>query len=211
MTWKQGSEYADIADEKRQDKQFVEAGDHYTQATYEYLGESGPAPDRSKSSKGLHYLAMGAICYRLGDQYDWCRNRCRQGVLIAESISERALSQKPSSNQYEIARRGAWSEYIGDFRVLGDFDNADEAYEAAKDVYREAEDPRLAIIEQEHMRLVELLRKLGTATEYDLEELYRLQRHYDGGTLTEWVDYKREHLSKALERLLRQNEWQYEK
>lgn len=210
MTWKQGSEYADTADERRQDKQFVEAGDYYTQATYEYIGDSGPNPDRSKSSKGLHYLAMGAICYRLGDRYDWCRNRCQQGVLIAESISERALSRKPSSNQYEIARRGAWAEYIGDFKILGDIDNAEEAYEVAKDVYREAEDPRFAIIEQEHMRLVELFRKIGIATEYNLEELYRLQQHHGGGTLTEWVDYKQEHLSKVLERLLKQGGWKYE-
>lgn len=207
MTWKQGSEYADTADDKRQNKQFVEAGDYYTQATYEYLGESGPNPDRSKSSKGLHYLAMGSICYRLGDRYDSCRNRCKQGALIAESFSERAMNQKPTSSQYEIARRGAWAEYIGDFRILGGLDDADEAYEVAKDVYREAKDPRLAIIEQEHMRLVELLRKIGTATEYDLGELYRLQRHHEGGTLTDWVDYKREHLPKVLDRLLKQEEW----
>lgn len=39
MTWEQGSEYVDIADEKRQNKQFAEAGDYYTQATCEYFGQ----------------------------------------------------------------------------------------------------------------------------------------------------------------------------
>lgn len=209
MTWEQGSEYVDIADEKRQNKQFVEAGDYYTQATYEYLGQGGSKPNRSTSSKGLHYLAMGSICYRLANRFDWCENRCQQGVLIAESISERALSHRPSSNQYEIARRGAWAEYVGDFRILADLDNAADAYEVAKEVYREADDPKLAVIEQEHMRLVELLRKIGVAAEYDLEELYSLQQHYDGGTFTDWLDYKREHLPKVLERLLAQEEWQY--
>lgn len=76
-------------------------------------------------------------------------------------------------------------------------------------MYREADDPKLAVIEREHMRLVELLRKIGVAAEYDLEELYSLQQHYDGGTLTDWLDYKREHLPKVLERLLAQEEWQY--
>lgn len=211
MTWKQGSEYAKTADEKRQNGRFIEAGDYYTQATYEYLGHSGARPNRSESPKGLHYLALASVCYRLGNREDYSQNRCQQGVLIAESISERDLSHNPSpSNQYEIARRGAWFEYIGDFRVLGDLDDPDGAYEAAKEVYLDAGNPNFAIIEQEHLRLVELVRKIGTATEYDLEELYRLQRHYDGGTLIEWVDYKREHLPKLLELLLMQGEWQYQ-
>jgi uncharacterized protein YcaQ len=51
---------------------------------------------------------------------------------------------------------------------------------------------------------------MGIATEYDLEELYRLQQVHGGGTLTEWVDYKQEHLPRVLERLSKQGEWHYE-
>lgn len=210
MTSEQARKISKRGNMARKDAKFVEAGDFYTVAGYEWFGEGELKIPGGWTSMGLLEFLQAATCYRLGDRLERCQNRCQQGILVAEDMAERALATDEPSNHYGKARRGAWFEYVGDFQLLGRLNSPGNAYEKAKEIYRDAGDPDLAIIEQEHMRLTWYFKRVAKPTGLDLDEFYRMQHHANEGSLTQWVDYKQDHLPELIESLLSMDNWVWE-
>lgn len=173
----------------RKDGQFVDAGDHYTVAAYESLARGLPGKYGIKISGGEVHLLRAAICYRVGDRMDRSRNRCRQGILIAEDMIDRVFDMVPPTNFYDRARRGVWYEYIGDFRCIGDLRDPAAAYEKAIEVYEAADDPDTMYSEQEHSYTMAVYREVAKAVDRDPGPIDDMCNEL---TLSDWVEQKRE-------------------
>lgn len=201
-----GHEWAEVADTLRSDGDFTSAADHYALAGYAHMAERPPSGYCKHISWALHRVLVAGVCDQIADRPNRCRNRCRQGVLIAEDTLDRVRDTSRSNHAYDQARIGAWYEYIGDLRLVGDIDHPHSAYEQATAVYREAGDPSSGFAEQEHMRLHDFFQNVALPRGHDEEEWNEVEAH---ASLTEWVEYKREHLPGYLSELYRQNEWNY--
>ena len=86
------------------------------------------------------------------------------------------------------ARRGAWYEYIGDFRCIGEIGDPDTAYEHAIAVYEEAGDPDTECSEQEHWYTMAVYREVARAADTDPGPIDSMD---DDRTLSDWVERKR--------------------
>jgi len=207
MAYESARKHKEVANEYRRAEEFSEAGDYFTTAAYAYLGDSPP-----KTGLGItnaeYCLLQAVVCYRLGDQFSRAVNRSRQGILIAEDVLDRVLAAETPENVYDRARRGALYEFIGDFRVVGDLDGADEAYDAAVEIYEEAGDPTTGYSEQERMRLMDFLDLVGTAVGEELEASWRTGQH--NSTFTEWVAYKRDQLPSVVTELMALGTWNWD-
>lgn len=191
--------------ELRNDEKLIDAGEQFTLTAYQYLGQSSFSPPYGHTAWGLYALLMAGTCYIIGGEESRCKNRCRQGILIAEDIKHRVLAEPVPENIYDHARRGAWDEYIGDFRVLGQLEEADEAYDAAVEIYLDAGDPDTGFSEQEHMRLRQYFTEVAGATGYNSGELNRLRTSI---SFSAWIAYKREYFPDILDRLSKSEKWE---
>lgn len=207
MTLEKAWEHDETADNYRQQGMFHEAGDYYTIAAYEYLGTSPPTTGLSISHP-VYVLLQAAVCYRLDDDFDRAVNRCHQGILISEDVLERVMEAETPENIYDDARRGAIYEYIGDFRVVGELNGVDEAYDNAIHIYQGAGDPETNYSEQEHMRLMDFFDLIATTVSDGLDTSWR--RSLSGLTFTDWAEYKREKLPELLSDLYEYGKWDWE-
>lgn len=175
------------ADELRNADQYIEAGEYYTLSAYGRFGLSVPNTYGTKVSLGMAALLRGAVCYRVGGRLDRCQNRCRQGILVAEDMIERVFDMEPPDYPYDRARRGAWHEYVGDFRCIGDVGDPDAAYERAIEVYLEAGDSDTICSEQEHWYTMAVYREVANAVDADPGPI---DDHRNDMTLSDWVERK---------------------
>lgn len=203
---KDGHEWAERADQYREEGDLATAGDNYTTSGYAHLSEGLPTRYCSHVSWALYRLLVAGVCFRMAEEVERCQNRCKQGVLIAEDTGKRVKELDSASNAYDQARRGAWQEFIGDFRLVGDIDGANEAYDLAKDWYEHAGDPSSGLSEQEHMRLHDFFRNVALSRGHDAEEWEHVET---SASLTTWVDYKTKHLPGYLTELYEEDEWRY--
>lgn len=203
MTSEMARELLEDAEAAHEENDLVTAGDLYTRTAYAYVA-SGPYDPGGWTSKGLYCLLLAATAYKVAGRDQLCENRCRQGILIAEDVSERALAGSTPSNIYDDAKRGVWQEYIGDFRLVAGLDGADEAYDRATNVYVEAGDPETSYAEQETGWIMAYFREVARPTGMDVETLSEVQMRYP---MSEWVAFKRDHLPEALETLVKRGSW----
>ncbi|MFC7079131.1 hypothetical protein [Halorussus caseinilyticus] len=138
MSFNKAHEHEQAAQQHRENGDFVEAGECYTAAAYIYLADWPPTHRGKNVSHGEYYLLNAATCYRLGGCTDRARNRCQQGVLIAEELLDRTKNIG-GTTAYDRARYAAWYEFIGDFRVVGILTEKVSAYERAEQIYFEEE------------------------------------------------------------------------
>lgn len=195
--------FARTGHERRRSGDFVEAGEQYTAVAHQYFSAWPDDRRGKKISQGAYFLLLAGTCYRLGGRTDRATARCEQGVLIAEEWLDRTKDLGGSA-AYDRARYAAWHEYVGDFRLLGSLDGATEAYERAEQVYLDEGDPPLAHREQEHMWLVEFFEQVRHGAGSDDDEWQQFLRE---ATLSNWVEYKRDHLPDALNELVSQSAW----
>lgn len=194
----------DRARELQSNGNSVQAGEYHTLIAHEWLGKSLPTKFGTKISGGEVALLRAAICYRLGGRLDRCENRCRMGILVAEDMIDRVFEMEPPENAYDRARRGAWYEYIGDFRCIGDFGDPGSAYDRAIEVYEDAGDPGTECSEQEHMYTMAVYNEVARALGRDPEPVETTQNDM---TLTDWVEKKRETYPEMLTELDERGEW----
>ncbi|MFC4550505.1 MULTISPECIES: hypothetical protein [Halorussus] len=197
------NQHAQTGHKHRRRGNFVEAGEYYTATGHQYFSEWAEDPHGKKISQGEYFFLLAGTCYRLGGQPDRAVARCEQGILIAEELLDRT-KDFDGSTAYDTARYGAWYEYIGDFRLVGGSDGAMEAYEQAKQVYLDEDDPPLAHREQEHMWLTEFWKQVACSVGYDADEWQKFVRE---ATLSEWVEFKQNRLPDALDTLTSESEW----
>lgn len=196
------------AQKTRTSGQLVEAGNLYTASAYEYAGEVTehrfPEPDRTYSA--VAELVNAATCYRIAGLQSDVHNRCEIGILLAEDYFEYINGCEIEDGSFGDVRRGAWPEYIGDFRTIARRENADDAYEQAIAIYQAAGDWEIAYAEQEHSRLAAYFRNLQYGLGQEIPETAPEQLGF-GTTFAEWVEYKRNRLPSLLERLENQGSW----
>ena len=198
MGREQARQYKDSARSLEEAQHWEDAAETYSRMAFAYLGESVYRRPYSHVTWGLFGLLKGATNYRLAGLPSRSRNRCDIGILVAEDVRSRVSDEPIPENFYDHARRGVWDEFIGDFRVIGRYDNSCEAYDAAQEIYRDAGDPSTEFAEQEHLRLLEYFRSVAKQAEYSTEILDELN---SGMVLSNWVDLKRIHLPEILDEL----------
>lgn len=207
MTHEHSRRRREIAHEYREKGRLNDAGDYFTLAAYEYLGEC-PLTSGRTISHAEYYLLQSAVCYRIDENWNRCENRCHQGILIAEDVLESVKRADKPENFYDRARRGALYEYIGDFRTVGELGEAREAYDNASQIYQNAGDPNTGYSEQEHMWLMEFFDLVASAVNDGLDDKWRSL--LSDTTFSEWVEYKRERLPTLLDALDERGEWVWE-
>lgn len=199
------------ADEFRGSNELRKAGNFYTAAAYEYAGtvseHSFPDPDYTRSALGE--LLKATTCYRIvGDEFR-TQNRCELGTVLAEDYAEFSRNQEFDENSFANLRRGAWPEFIGDLRTIAERDDADEAYDRAKEIYESAGYWEFVLKEWEHIRLSSYFRLvregLGHDIPRDAPEVHGMDM-----TFTDWLEYKRERLPDMLDELEAQGTWPVE-
>lgn len=207
MTFEAAVERTERADHHRRDREFVAAGDEYTGAAHEYFGDEKP-------HHALERLVRAIICYRLADEVTAQKRRfCRS--MGVEYCRYRALEDADESRQsesYLAARPGAWREFAGDVLLANGEPAYSDEYDAAAELYRGPSDVDLSIIENEHIRLFDIYRSIVLAvgrSEY-YERVQKMELHYNEGTLTDWVEFKRETLPACIESLTEEREWVWE-
>lgn len=188
----------------RTDGELVRAGEYYSLAGFARLSDDVPGRYGIRVSGGVVNLLRAAICYRVGDRMDRCRNRCRMGILVAEDMHDRVFDAEQPENSYDRARRGVWQEYIGDFRCIGDIGDPDAAYENAIDVYEHAGDPDTFYSEQEHCYTMAVYHEVTKAVDRDSGPI---DDYLNDMTFTDWVRKKQETYPLLLGELDQYDEW----
>ena len=139
-------------------------------------------------------MLVSSLCYKLGDMPDRSRNRCRQGILIAEDAKNHEVRHEPE--------KGILQEFVGDFRVLGELPNADEAYERATEIYESCGNPigwNGEPLFASNMRFLrDMTKASGREPDYDSQEWQEILNT----TFTARIEYKRENLEQMIYQII---------
>ena len=192
------------AKEYRDNEDFERAGEHFTATAYEEFGVPRPEQYCQHQSRGLYNLLHAAVCYRLAGLDRRCRLRCERGILTCKEMKARVMELPTPENAYDRTRRGAWDEFIGDFRVIARQDGAESAYEQAQSIYNTAGECQLGFAEWEHLHLTWFFEHLASGAGVSLDTWYEQRLDL---TFSEWVDYKRRHLPEYYDRLTEAGTW----
>lgn len=206
MTDKAGRERSNEAEEHYEQREFGAASDTYVQAAYQSLGHHG-LTQSAVTVRGLHWLLRAVGCARQDGDDATARKLAWQGVHVARLIGDRQQSRPPASHAHDQAERGVWYEFEADFRVLGGLPDADDAYDRAATVYREAGDPRSFGIEQTFMAAVSYPKLLFRGYDLRVDELEDL--HPSETTLTQWIAFLRDAFPEVVEAIAADVEWTY--
>ena len=206
MTNNWAQKHQSTAESHRAKGAFEHAGEYFTLAGYAQVSHRPPGRFGQSISRGLYYLLHSVVCYRLS-RHPSARDqiRCDQGVLLVEDMQER-LSEKPTpANEFDRARVGAWDEFRGDFATLaGDSEEAEQAYDAAKECYKKAENFDLGFAEREHRDLIQFYEDLALASGEELSDWYERKTDL---SFPEWINHKREHLPAYFETVIERGKW----
>lgn len=197
MTFEEYKTYKEKAIENKAAKEFEEAGDRFTLAMHAILAESEyvtkPFEDDSlNSARGLRCLLSAALYYRVGENLDRCRNRCKQGILLTEDLRDHVVTHDP--------QRGLMYEYIGDFRVIGNLEGWRVAYDTASDYYAECRNPIQWQAEPEFELNISFL--LDLAEEGGIAVSRKQKNEISAESLTKRIAYKRENFPTIVDQFL---------
>lgn len=111
--------------------EFEEAGNLYTQASYQALSTgSVTSGDDHQIGAGLDALLRAALCYERAGSHERCRNRSEQGILVATDLQNAVLTDE--------RRIAVLQEFVADFHGLGGLNGVKGAYQKALDDYEDA-------------------------------------------------------------------------
>ncbi|WP_372480097.1 hypothetical protein ACAH01_02135 [Halomicrobium sp. HM KBTZ05] len=189
-----GNSLASTADSIRAEGRFTDAAEYYSRAAFECFGDGVSAPYGITTSFGEQYLLESATCHLISGNQNRLENRAKIGILVAEDVLNRECDQRLTS-AYDQARRGAWYEFIGDFRLLRG-DDPSRSYDQARNMYQKFGDPPASLAEQEHLNLFAFYRSVLRIADGDPMVQ---QETIDEGSLCEWVDHKESTLPESIE------------
>ena len=116
-------------------REYERAGDEYTRAAWRVLADpregGGPFDEKGWVGAGLRHLVVAAVAYRVAGRDGRATRRGVEGVAVARDLRE--SFDRP-------VQQACFAEFVADFRVVGDLDGAEAAYEDAAAAYREAGD-----------------------------------------------------------------------
>ena len=194
MTHEQARKYRNNAEQKQQSGDYLTAGHYCSHAGFEIVTLGTPI--RVSTGHALRDLLNACICYRIEGADQWCENRVRMGLLLAEELGTRFRSKPPATHPFDRAQRGVWDEFIGDFRVIGRLGGSERVYERAKETYREAGDPHTGSEEPPHATVIWFFYSVADAAGADMDEVFEATHNQP---FSEWVEYKQERLPGLLE------------
>jgi len=188
------------------DRDYERAGDKYTRAGWASLAnprdDSGPFDGTEKGwvGRGLQRLATAAVAYRVAGEPNRATHRAVEGVALTRDL-ETALARP-----IQVA---CLAEFVADFRLIGDLDGVETAYEDAEAAYREAadtlDDPAYwtttPLFEAAAGTLAQVAR--GTANgeiEVKWEDLHGADPGQPGAFLARRVEFKRQRFRSYLSR-----------
>lgn len=179
---------------------FREAADTYVRAAFEEAGQFF-----GLSSRGieLRMLYKACLCYRLTEQERPSRFIASFAIGLAREYAARTEEKPTPSHSSDSAERGVWYEFIGDIQVVAGLNDGIEAYDRAKTIYREAGDPRASFGEGPIRSVQAIFDDMALHADADEELVIDATQ----GRLTDWVDYKQEHLPKLINIILSSREW----
>lgn len=126
--------HRDAAIEALAAREYERAGDAYTRAGRAQLADPredvGPFDGTRKGwvGRGLASLAIATVAYRVAGADRRGTHRAVEGVAVTRDL-ETALDRPP--------QRGCLAEFVADFRLVGDLDGIEHAYDEAARRYRE--------------------------------------------------------------------------
>ena len=184
---------------------FNKAGERFTAAAYEWWGVQPRDGFGTYIANGNYDLLNAAICYMVAGKEDRGENRCKQGVLVADDMHQWVHENTDPSYEYDRARRGAWKEFVGDFRTIsGDEEAAAEAYDEAQSIYEIASGIDLEMVDREQRWLIQFYEDLIRGAGGNVEDWYDQKAKL---TLSQWIDHKRIHLPRYYDWLLEKGKW----
>lgn len=189
-------------------REYERAGDEYTWAAWTYLADpredSGPFDGTEKGwvGRGLERLATAAVAYRVAGEPTRATHRAVEGVAIARDL-ESALDRP--------IQQACLAEFVADFRLVGDLDGVEAAYDDAETAYHAAadglDDPAYwtttPLFEAAAGALAQVAR--GTADgelEVTWEDLHGADPGQPGAFLARRVQFKRQRFESYLSRTL---------
>lgn len=215
MTTENGRERRKSAKDHLEANEVGNAGEEYVQAAFEYLGAGGS----NWQAKALQMLLQAMVCYQIdgNDRKVGFGGDLGETLALdaAESHSPYPVEEESKKEEawylYDCSIKGAWYEYVGDFRLVRGADDYDEMYDRAIDIYERNGDLVLGYTEQPHNRLFDFYCNVtrGIDRRDECNHIRTMKRPVRDETLTSWVEYKRETLPGYLETLFSQNEWMW--
>lgn len=197
MTLARGRDLESKADDLRDEGNYEVAAEYYWIAAFECFGDSIPSVYGETASFGAELLLECTFCNGIAGREVRRQNRASIGVLIAEDIIDREPS-KEFRDQFDRSRKGAWYEFIGDFKLTGNLGPHEVWYEKAEQEYRQHGDPSVSLAEQEHLNLFTFYRVVMNHSECDESE----QIPPEGATFSDWIEMKRSNLPSLIERAI---------
>lgn len=114
------------------DRDYEQAGDEFTREGWATLAEPRPgrspfdADEKGWVGRGLAAISAAVATYRVAGSDERATNRAVEGVAVARDLAADAS---------HAVQAACFSEFVADFKTLGDLDGAGDAYEAAADEY----------------------------------------------------------------------------
>ena len=200
--------HRDAARTARRSGDLEVAGAHYVAAARGGLMRSRRLPEETDAADGLSVrpafglavreLFAGALCFRLADTERRCEYHCEQGIAIAADAREEFYTYP--------AEVGLSHEMIGDFRLLADRDDYDDAYAAAAERYAPVENNLGWQMEDGFddlsRFLLVLAASVGMAPDDDLRNTIART------SLDERIAYKREHYPEIIDAVVEAGNWE---
>lgn len=187
MVAKLHNEISESASERLATSDYHAAANEYTLAAHAALAE-GRLENRLDTATGIHHLLMACIAYRLAGAEVQVQNRCKQGILLAEDL--------PNWSFDHPVQVGLAYELVGDFRTIGEFDDANEAYERALDGYGQTdglEDEMGWLAEPEFDVTFGFFDRLRDAAGHDIDE--ETHTAIRARSLAKRIEYKKRHFA----------------
>jgi hypothetical protein len=154
------------------------AGDEFTRAAWLSLADPRPAEERSPFDaddrgwvgEGLRWLVVATVAYRVAGRDGRASRRGVEGVAVARDLQ--TTLDGP-------AQGACLDEFVADCRLVAGMDDAESAYRAAEDAYREAG----AAVDDPHRRATSPLFRAAT------EPIQQVARGPANGEIAvEWED-----------------------
>ncbi|WP_436925270.1 hypothetical protein [Halosimplex amylolyticum] len=204
--------YNRYARELRENGQLAPAGEYYVAGARGRLMRSWPLPDGasenvqpsptysiSQFTYGMRELLLGSLCFRLAGSSDRCRNHSEQGCLIvSDLIRGKELEAEPEL--------GLCHEILGDLRVVGEIENADEAYETAAEFYSGTDSHLGWQMEDGFDDFSLLVTDLADSAGYTISTETR--EEVTRTSLDARIRFKRNHFAKIIDTVLAAGNWE---
>lgn len=214
MTFSDQYELRDRAETALDDGSHVVAADYYVAASHGWLMKkwwASDGDDHTPSAKTVgnwaRDLFAGVLCYRIAGKNTRANNHGRYGLTLTDDLlTSGELTQTRNSEP----RTALVHEIRGDFRLASQIGEPREEYDDAKKVYESIDsgDRQTHLAwqaEPEFIATISILLDIADGVGYEIND--DLRERIQTTSLTDRIEYKREHYPAIVERALENGGW----